>query len=169
MQAVHRKYIRIETGIAIVLNAIVGALFVWILFGGKTQIGLWGDAGLAFDLLPTVFMITLMSTVALTILTRKRLRGGAVPPLTDRGPRLPRFVLLRALLLAAVATIAIVPLSVLALSLVWTAPWSFGAVLIFKIIYSAALGLIVTPVIVTAALRDGATPQGHGATSAVRS
>jgi hypothetical protein len=155
MEPVHVRYVRIETGISIVLNAVVGAVFVRLMFGGRSTVGLWGTDGLAFDLLPTVFMITLMTTIALTLITRARVRKGAVPPMTDMGPRLPRPAPVRALLLAGAAALAIVPVSVLALWAVWTGPWSYGAVMAFKIAFSALVGLLVTPPILRAALRDG--------------
>lgn len=159
MSPVHARYIRIETIVAMVLNAVVGALFVWLMFGGRSMIGLWGQDGLAFDLLPTVFMITLMTCIALTLITRARMRKGAVPPMT--GPsRSPHLLPLRAVLFALTAVVVIVPASVLLLWAVWTGPWSFGAVMAFKIAFSVLLGLIVTPPILRAALRDGVERPG---------
>lgn len=155
MDPVHKRYVAVETAVGVVLNIVVGALFVWLMFGGRARVGLWGADGLAFDLVPTVFMITLMTTVALTLITRARIRKGAVPPMRDSGRPIPGIVPLRALLFALVATVAIVPLSVAILWLVWRGDWSFGAVMGFKIAYCAVLGLLVTPPILRAALRDG--------------
>lgn len=162
MSPVHARYIRTETIVAMVLNAIVGAVFVWLMFGGQSAIGLWGQDGLAFDLLPTVFMITLMTTIALTLITRARMRKGAVPPMTGAS-RLPRLLPLRAVLLAVAAVVAIVPVSVFLLWAIWSGPWSYGAVMAFKVAFSVLLGLLVTPPILRAALRDGVSPVSGGA------
>lgn len=154
----HSRYVMIETILSVILNTIVGGIFVFVMFGGMEQIGLWGEAGLAFDLVPTVFMITLMTTIALTLLTRSRMRAGKVAPIV-MDSRLPKNPILRGLVLAVSATIAIVPVSVLILWLIWptTGDWSFVAVLIFKCIFSALLGLLVTPIIVRNALKRGST------------
>ena len=155
MDAVHARYIRTETAISAIPNAVIGAAFVWLMFGGRDRIGLWGMDGLAFDLVPTVFMITLMTTVALTLLTRARMRKGAVPRMTARR-RLPRLLPLRAVTLAAVTTLVVAPLSILLLWAIWTGPWSYGAVMAFKIVFCVALGFLVTPVVLHHALCDDA-------------
>lgn len=150
----HSRYIMVETLIAIVLNIIVSAVFVFIMFGGMEKIGLWGTAGLALDLVPTVFMITLMTTIALTLIARSRIAAGTVLP-DQRPSRLPANPVLRGLVLAVVATVLIVSVSVAILSALWpvTGDWSFTAVLVFKCAFSAALAIAVTPVIVRHALR----------------
>jgi hypothetical protein len=154
----HDRYIAIETRIGIGLNAVVSGAFVFLMFGGQATIKLWGMGGLAFDLVPTTFMITLMMTVALTLITRSRLKKGAVGPLMS-ARRLPGNVLLRGLTLALLATLVFVPVSVGALTLIWpmTGDWSFLVVLAFKIVYSAVLGIVLTPVILRAAFNDGVT------------
>lgn len=151
----HSRYIRTETTISAVLNAVIGAAFVFLMFGGMQTIGLWGANGLAIDLLPTVFMITLMTTVGLTLITRARVRAGKVPKRSGRSS-LSNNVFARALVLAAGSTIAFVPASVLGLALIWavSGDWLFIAVLVFKVMYSALLGVIVTPIILRAALAD---------------
>ena len=152
----HSRYVMIETILSVILNTIVGGIFVFVMFSGMERIGLWGEAGLAFDLVPTVFMITLMTTIALTLLTRSRVKAGKVAPMR-MDSRLPTNPILRGLVLALTATIALVPASVLILWLIWptTGDWSFMAVLVFKCVFSAALGLLVTPIIVRNALKHG--------------
>ena len=153
----HGRYILTETVASAVLNAIVGGLFVFVVFGSVASIELWGPRGLAIDLLPTVFMITLMTTIALTIITRRRMLAGAVQP-AEATTVLPANPVLRGLLLAIGATIVLVPASVAILSVVWrsTGDWTFTEVLLFKCIYSATLGFLVTPLIVISALRSRA-------------
>lgn len=154
MSPAQAAFIRRETAIGIVLNIVVSAAFVWLMFGGRATIGLWGMDGLAFDLVPTTFMITLMTTIALTFLTRARVRAGGVAALGG-GSWLPAFPPIRGVLLGLVATVAIVPAIVGLLALGWGRDWSFDEVLGFKMAYGAALGLLVTPIVLRFALRDG--------------
>ena len=153
-----RRYLRLQLAAAVPANALLGALFVWLVFGGQERIALWGVTGLAADLVPTTFMITLMTTIGLTLATRAALRAGKMSVLPAR--RLPRSPLLRGLTFALIATVVLVPPSVLLLRSVWSGDWSYAAVLWFKILYAVLLGLIITPVIVLSALADGAgTPR----------
>ena len=61
-----RAIVMRETMISTVPNALVSAAFVWLLFAGQATVSLWGISGLAFDLVPTTFMLTLMTTIGLT-------------------------------------------------------------------------------------------------------
>ncbi|MBA3895576.1 MAG: hypothetical protein H0X36_00230 [Sphingomonadaceae bacterium] len=157
MNGEQRKFVWIQQAVSAVLNALVSALFVWVMFGGLTAVELWGKTGLAFDLVPTTFMITLMTAVALTLVTRAAVRNGQVPPLATSGLPLPRHLLLRAPLLALAATMTLVPLSVGVLRSTWHGDWSYGAVMIFKIAYGVMLGAIITPIVIKAALADPAS------------
>lgn len=151
----HKRYVRTETFFSIVLNMAVSALFVWIVFRGQSEIGLWGMNGLAFDLVPTTFMITLMTTIALTLITRKRVRNNKVAAITSPSLRgVPRFFLLRALLFAIVATAVLVPAMTGLLHLMQVTPVSYSWAMVFKLIYGGLLAVLITPLILIAALRD---------------
>ena len=148
-----RKALASEAVISILPNALVSALFVWLLFRGVHRIGLWGIDGVGFDLVPTTFMLTLMTTIGLTIVVRRRLRAGKAKPAAGTS-RLPKNPVLRGVVLGLLMLLLFVPATVLALSLSWAGEWSFIQMLIFKIIYGVAVGLIATPLVVLAALRD---------------
>lgn len=153
----HRRYIRTETLINTTVNTAISAVFVWVAFRGLTSIPLWGNPGLAFDLLPTCVAITLFSTLVLTLLTRARLKRGRVQPLTPaRGPAawLPANIVLRALTAAFVVTAIAAPLSIAVLKFVGADGASFGQVLVFKIVYGAALSLLISPPLLMRALAD---------------
>ncbi|GGI71451.1 hypothetical protein GCM10007973_05530 [Polymorphobacter multimanifer] len=147
-----RAMVRKETLVSTLPNAVISALFVWLLFGGQPTVPLWGPAGLAVDLLPTTLMLTLMTTIGLTLLVRHRRRRGSPP--AHGSNWLPRHPLLRGLMLGALMLVLFVPVSVALLALVWGADWSFATVLVFKIGYGVLLGWVVTPIVVRAALRD---------------
>ena len=147
-----------ETLISTVPNAVVSAGFVWLLFGGQPRIPLWGMNGLAFDLVPTTFMLTLMTTIALTLLFRKRRSDGALPASLAEGAPLPvpHNPVLRGLVLGIVLLALFVPASIAVLAAVWQGDWPFAQVLAFKIAYGIAVGWVATPIVVLAVLRERA-------------
>lgn len=151
-----RSIVLRETLISTIPNAVVSAGFVWLVFGGQPRIGLWGMGGLAFDLVPTTFMLTLMTTIALTLLIRRRLRAQpqAVPRAGAAPLRLPANPVLRGIVLGLGLLLAFVPLSVLVLAAIWQADWPFAQVLIFKIAYGVLVGWAATALVVTAVMRE---------------
>lgn len=156
----HRRYIRSETLIGCVFNAALSVVFAFLIFRGATLIPLWGAEGIAMDLVPTVFMITLIGNLIVTLLTRRRVRDGAVPPLHDSeaqgtlARRLPRNALLRVLLAAVTMTVTLVPVSIGVLALVGVEAMPFWPFVAFKIFYGAAVGALSAPTIIRAALAD---------------
>lgn len=147
-----------ETLISTLPNAVLSAGFVWLLFGGQSRIPLWGMRGLAFDLVPTTFMLTLMTTIALTLLFRKRRRDGALADVGTAGAPLPlpRNPVLRGVVLALGLVMLFVPASVLVLAAIWQDDWPFAQVLVFKIAYGVVVGWVATPLVVLAVLRERA-------------
>lgn len=146
-----------ETLISTVPNAVVSAGFVWLIFAGQERIPLWGMAGLAFDLVPTTFMLTLMTTIALTLIFRKRRRDGALPPGgAPLAVPVPRNPVLRGVAFGLALLLLFVPLSVALLAAIWQGDWSFERVLAFKIAYGVLVGWAATPLVVIAALRERA-------------
>ena len=149
-----RRALLTEMAISIVPNALVSALFVWLLFRDAALIPLWGPKGVALDLVPTTFMLTLMTTIALTLIVRARKRAGKAATAAPGWPRLPRHPVLRGLLLGAALSLLFVPPTVLVLHLIWTDDWTYRGMMLFKIAYGIVVGLVATPVVVLAALRD---------------
>lgn len=157
---VHRRYVTVETVIGCVINGVISAVFAWAFFPAGDVIELWGDTGMALDLVPTVFMLTLMTAIVCTIMTRKRVRNGGVAPLPQ--PRreypvvglLPANVVLRGLAMAIVGAILLIPLSVASLDSLGVTAMPFVPFLIFKVVYGAALSALISPIIFLAALSD---------------
>lgn len=151
-----RSVVLRETLISTLPNAVVSAGFVWLVFRGQSVIPLWGMNGLAFDLVPTTFMLTLMTTIALTLLLRKRRRDGAFADQRDAAAPLPlpHNPVLRGAMLGAALLVLFVPVSVLVLGAVWQGDWPFAQVLVFKIAYGVVVGWVATPLVVLAALRE---------------
>ncbi len=151
---IHARYMRKETLIAMLINSLFSAAFVFIVFGGREQVALWGASGLALDFVPQTFIITVMTVVVATLLTRKRVRHGAVPALTAKPSRLPQNVFLRAALLAVMATVVLGGVATAALAVVWSGPYVFITVLVFKIAYGALVAAVIATLALPAALSD---------------
>lgn len=156
----HRRNLKSETAISVIANAAVSGLFAWGIFHGEATVPLWGANGIVVDLVPTVFMITLALTIALTLVTRGRIRRGKLPvpewSSHDLGwiGRLPAKVLYRAPVLALLMTLVLVPLSAVVLVAAGVGSMSFPVFFVFKLIYGAAFAVLITPVIILRALAD---------------
>lgn len=151
----HRRFVTAETVLNSILSAILSAGFVWLIFGGRARVPTWGMDGVAFDFVPMTIAIAFMMTLGLTLYTRRRCATGKAPPLSGRA-RLPRLLPLRAALNAIGAALLLVPLAVGLLALTGRADYAFGEVMAMKIIYGTLVAAVVTPLIITEALRDGA-------------
>jgi len=155
---VYRSYIRRERLIGVVINLVLSLAFTALLFANVQHVPLWGAGGIAYDLVPTVFMLTLMGSLAMTVTTRKRLRDGVIAPMPARlcgrtACALPGHGVLRVALVALVVTVAVVPVSVLVLWLSGLDSMSYQQYLGFKALYGPAVGALSTGIIVKAALK----------------
>ncbi len=156
----HRSNLRVETAISVVFNTIISGVFAWGIFHGTAVIPRWGAKGIVVDLIPTVFMITLVMTIVLTLITRGRVKKGKLPaPTWGKSDLringwLPRNVVLRAVLQAATATLILVPLSALILVAAGVESMGFTVFFIFKLFYGAIIAVLITPLIILRALAD---------------
>ena len=151
------RYIKIETAISVVFNAVLSAAFAWFGFRGVSEVPLMGAQGMVVDLLPTTFMITFMTANIETLLTRKRMRAGTLAPLLPAPGAwawLPRPWLWRALVLALLATAVAVPAMAGLFLLLGIEGLPFHIFVVYKLVYSALLALLVTPLILRLALGD---------------
>lgn len=155
----HWRVVRRELITGAIANAVIALIIGWLLFGGQVQVPVLGTDGGAFGILPGTFLFTLALTIGLTLSVRSRVRKGMVPRrLTDRDSSveasLPGNVVLRGLMLALIAELALVPVTFALLA--WLAPhdWSLAAVLTFNVGYFVLLSSLVVPVVVWCALRD---------------
>ena len=160
-----RDLIRKETVVNTLATVVIAALLTWLIFRGRESILVF-DAppfGL-FGILPGTFNFTLLVTLALTLITRARVRRGEVasldcaqaPPLIAN---LPANVVLRALTLALSAVLFLASFTV---GVVWLAiragllppQWTFAGIAALFLVHFVVLSLLVTPVVVWRALQD---------------
>ncbi len=165
LNAAQAAMIRKETLINTVATAVIAAALSWAIFRGNSSIvALSPPVGGILGILPGTFNFTLLVTIALTLITRRRVRSGLCPPLARdamKGIRgaLPSNVIARAIVLAAMATLAFVTVCE---GGVWLAirlnavpiEWSFPGMLGFYVVYFVVLSLVVTPIILSRSLAD---------------
>ncbi len=159
LSAGHKRYVKAETAIGIGFNGVLSVLF-GLPFYSVPSIPLWGNQGMALDLVPTVFMITLVQTIIITLITRKRIKSGAATPLPQ--PRaaypvlnlLPQNVVARAVLMAFVLSLILVPLTIGAMVILGVDGIAFAPFISFKVVYGVAVGMLSAPLSLLAGLSD---------------
>jgi hypothetical protein len=149
-----RAYVVKETAISIVINALLSALFVGLMFGGRSQVPHWGAGNLAFDFVPQTFMISLMSVLVPSAIARKRRRAGAVMGCAPVLAFLPRNLPLRALLAALAGLALFASIGTLLLGALAPDPLPISVVWPMKILYGALVAAIVTPLALCVALGE---------------
>ena len=139
----HAAYIRRETGVSMVINSFLSALFFWLVFRRLDPVPVWGAGKWVFDFAPQSFMIALMSVLVPGALTRRKIATGQIVP---SGQRARRPLIVRALTAACLCAMlgaAFVALVVLITGIA-VLPWRTA--LLVKVGYGAALAAIVTPI-----------------------
>lgn len=144
-------YIRKETMISMIINGAFSLIFFLIIFRQAATVPLWGAGNWVFDMLPQSFMVTLMSTLVPGAITARRLRAGVLQPSSQQS-RLPRSLVLRALLLAVVSAFLGTGLIALIAMLSELADLPWTTALLVKILYGILLSALVTPIGLRAAL-----------------
>jgi hypothetical protein len=157
----HETYVQRELVTASVVNVALCVFFTYVFSPASAPVPLWGAQGIAFDLVPTVFMLTLIGNTVITLVARHRLREGKVAAVPDGScgwlaRQLPRRPVVRVPLLALLMTIVVVPVSVLAFWLLGVNAMKFEHYMLFKACYGPLVGALSLKCAVQAALREAA-------------
>jgi len=158
------QYIKRETLLGCAINAVIALFFAALLFHSTPSIPLWGAKGIAVDLIPTVFMLTLFGSLAISLITRQRLRRGHVGQQRAEaasswiGALASLNVLLRTFIVAVLMTFSVVPLTCLVLMTLAIDALPFWPFVAFKMVYAAAIGALSAPWILKAALSVNTPP-----------
>ena len=158
-----RHYIRKETLISVMISMLINVFFGFVALEGRAAMPVWdGFSGISFDLIPTGFLTTLPLVIAVTVLTRNRVRNGRIPNLDVRmaGPwiYLPYNVVLRGFVCAAIFSLLFVPVIITIFTVLQIDSLPAWEFIIFKICCGASIGFLVTPFIVRMALQCRALP-----------
>jgi hypothetical protein len=147
----HMRYVAVETSIGVVIGIALSALFYWLLFAGVDRVR-WEY--LLLDAVPQSFMLTFMTVLVPTFITRRRIARGKIAPIDQAVIRLPSNFLFRALMVAGLAVVPGVLTTGVFLMLFASDGLAYPAALWFKMLYGALLALLVAPIGLQAALAD---------------
>jgi hypothetical protein len=165
----HRRFlIRDALLIAAGVNAVLNALIAWLLTLGESEIPLAAvplveGPSVITDTVGTFFVLTFLTTLAVTTAVWKELRSGHLTRLAHpRGTfaeRLPDTRLRRATRLGLLCMLALGPVAVAVLLLLDYGDIPIGEFVVYKAIFGVALGALVTPLIAMVAFGDEPPPQ----------
>ena len=158
MHPLRAKYLASETAVSMAINAAISVGFAWLVFHGHDHVPSSGPGGLVRDAAPQTFMITLMSTLVPSLITRKRMHSGHLDawlrgqPGPSQAPA--RKIILRAFLLALVAMVLGLGLNAAILPLLFPIGLGYGKVFALKAVYGALVALVITPLAVSWVLEE---------------
>lgn len=162
LERIHRSFLLKETLISILINAILSGVIAFFMFRSQSTITLWGKNGLFFDLIPTIFIMTFLMTLAMTPVTRARILKGKAPgvPWHRSEHHIFRFVpgafVIRAFVFGAVALLLLLPTTTAWVYFLTEFPLTLTGMVMFKSCYGALVGLLFTPAILIVAMTDKA-------------
>ncbi len=155
----HRQAVRNETVVSIAINSLIPAAIIWFLEASPPQT-LTGENGILGSMLPAAGLATLLMTLVLTNIVRFRVRKGELPalnwPKAERGAMawIPGNLILRAVALALLALVLLVPAGLLVVAVIDILPLTKVGFLTFNLIYGAIVGLVMARFVVLPALAD---------------
>jgi len=165
MSARHRRYLLLDQGIgAGIVNLLLNAGIAWLFFRGMEAVPLWGQQSIAGDTIGTAFVLPFLSTLIASAVVRSQVRAGYVSAvaLSARSAlrRLPQSLAGRGAVLGLIGVILTGLPMAAALDAAGVVEMGFRDFILFKALFAAVLGALVTPVIARAALADASASAG---------
>lgn len=161
VSAAHRSYLVREQVITPALvNCALNGIIAWFIFRARSNVPVWGDGGLVFDTIATLFLLPFLTCLIVTPLIRRRVAAGKLPPLAWRATEhalfgfLPANVWGRAAAIGGLAVVAGLPVILGGLSLIGIAHLAPLNVVLLKSVYTGILAGLVGPVIALCAISD---------------
>lgn len=160
----HRRFlIRDAVLIAALANAVLNALIAWLVTIGEDEVPLAAvplveGPSVITDTVGTLFVLTFLTTLAVTTGVWKEMRAGHLTRLSlapgSFAARLPGTRLRRATKLGLLCMLVLGPLAVIVLLLLDYGDISISKFVVYKAIFGVALGALVTPLIAIVAFGD---------------
>jgi len=157
----HRSYLVREQVITpALINCALNGIIAWFIFRARAAIPVWGEGGLMFDTVATLFLLPFLTCLIVTPLVRRGVAGGKVPPLPWRATDhavlgyLPASAWGRGAAIGGLAVVAGVPVILGGLSLAGIASLAPLNVVMLKAMYTALLAALIGPVIALCAISD---------------
>ena len=172
MSRAHRRFLLLEEGVgSAFVNFAINAAIAWALFRGMERVPLWGDQSIMGDTIATSVILPFITSLIVTPLARRRVRGGHLPPLGwTRASHpvlrwLPRSTALRGLAVGLLGLLVLAPIAYGALAAAGVGSLGTRAFILFKAGYAATEGLLVTPVLALWAIAELPVTRGSGAST----
>ena len=172
----HRRFlIRDAFIIAALANAALNAFFAWLFTIGEDEVPLGavplvGGPSVTVDTVATCFVLTFLTTLAITTAVWKEMREGHLTRLPlapgSFAERLPDTRLRRATRLGLLCMFVLGPPLALILVLLDYGDLSIGEFITYKAIFGVLLGALVTPLIAMVAFGDEPPPEEAPAAAA---
>ncbi len=151
--------------IAAIINFVLNGAIAWLSVRNLDAVPRWAvplvdKPSTVIDTFGTIFLLPLFTCLVLTTLARRDVRKGRLPALgwTRRSHsflnRLPSATLRRGLLLGALCTVILAPLTVLAIFALDVGEITVRQFVLYRALFALALGAIVTPVIALWAIAE---------------
>lgn len=170
----HRRFlIRDALLIAAVANAVLNALIAWLVTIGEDEVPLAAvplveGPSVITDTVGTFFVLTFLTTLAVTTAVWKEMRAGHLTrlPITPGSfaERLPDTRVRRATKLGLLCMLVLGPIAVIVLLLLDYGDISISEFVVYKAIFGVALGVLVTPLIAMVAFGDDPPPEPAAST-----
>lgn len=147
------KHVLIQTVVSLLINGVLSLVFGLLVLHGRSAAPLEGQGGVAPDFFPQVFMVTFATVTAVTLATRASLRRGAFAPSGFAAKLLlgAAHPVVRGLVMALGATLALAPICWLGLRAAGVAELSASTFLELKVALGLALSLLIAPLIAAGA------------------
>jgi hypothetical protein len=141
-----KQYLAYQAFGSIFVNAAIGLAFAWPL-RHEAHIDVWGYPSVASDTLISGFLLSVLTIVVGSLFVRLDMRLGRVEPLVQTKPwaSAPVGVWKRAAIFGPVFAVPSVLIALAVLGAMGQPHLTFGAFLQFKIVFTALLGMVVTP------------------------
>lgn len=155
----HAKTLRQEMVVSLLFNAVIIPLILWLL-GAPAPQTLFGPGTVLAALVPGAAAATFMMTIVVTTIVRARVSKGSLPaydwPHSEQGMYrfVPENLLLRAMMLAGVAAITLVPTWLVAVAASGLLPFTKIEAAALNVLYGITVSLLMTRAIVLSALAD---------------
>ena len=170
LTAAHRRFlVRDALVIAAIANAALNALLAWVFTLGEDSVPLIAvplveGPSVITDTVGTFFVLTFLTTLAVTTGVWKEMRAGHLTRLRHApgsfAERLPDTRLRRALRLGLLCMLVLGPVAVIVLAALDYGDLAIGEFVTYKAIFGVLLGACVTPLIALVAFGDEPPPEG---------
>ena len=160
MAPAQRTLLRLQAALGLVLNFFLNGASAWASFPPVATLPLWARGNcVAGATIGTSFFLPLTTCLLLTPFVRRALRRGSLPPIAvgdlPRGIRsLPRGVVARGALVGLLCALTLGPAACGLLDAAGVTELGRAGDALFKAVYTALLGLLVTPLLGLRALGD---------------